>query len=49
MSNISYINHYNIEDPENPFKAFVAAEKPKPFKHEDLTNLKTWIHYPKIF
>ena len=29
------INHYNIEDPENPFKAFVAAEKPKPFKHED--------------
>ena len=40
------INHYNIEDPENPFKAFVLNEKPKPFKHEDLINLKTWIHYP---
>ena len=40
------INHYTIEDPENPFKAFQVAEKPKPFKHEDLTNLKTWIHYP---
>ena len=40
------INHYNIEDPENPFKAFVLNEKPRPFKHEDLINLKTWIHYP---
>ena len=40
------INHYNIEDPENPFKAFTVNEKPKPFKHEDLINLKTWIHYP---
>jgi len=43
------INHYNIEDPENPFKPFVPAEKPKPFKHEDLTNLKAWKHYPQIF
>jgi radial spoke head protein 4A len=40
------LNHYNIEDPENPFKAFVLNEKPKHFTHEDLTNLKNWIHYP---
>ena len=40
------LNHYNIEDPENPFKAFILNEKPKKFKHEDLTNLKNWIHYP---
>lgn len=40
------INHYNIEDPENPFKAFVPNEKPKQLKHEDLIQLKTWIHYP---
>ena len=40
------LNHYNIEDPENPYRAFVPNEKPKKFKHEDLTNLKNWIHYP---
>ena len=40
------INHYNIEDPENPYRAFVPNEKPKKFKHEDLTNLKNWVHYP---
>ena len=40
------INHYTIEDPESPFKPFVPAEKPKPFTYEDLSNLKTWIHYP---
>ena len=40
------INHYNIEDPENPYRAFVPNEKPKQFKHEDLSNLKNWIHYP---
>ena len=32
------LNHYNIEDPENPYKAFVPAEKPKHFKHDDLKN-----------
>ena len=40
------LNHYNIEDPENPYKAFVPAEKPKHFKHDDLINIKNWIHYP---
>ena len=40
------INHYNIEDPENPYKAFVPNEKPKKFKHNDLIDLKNWIHYP---
>ena len=28
------LNHYNIEDPENPYRAFVPNEKPKKFKHE---------------
>ena len=40
------INHYTIEDPENPYRAFIPAEKPKQLKHEDLINLKNWIHYP---
>ena len=40
------INHYNVEDQEIPFKALILNEKPKPFKHEDLTNLNNWIHYP---
>ena len=40
------LNHYNIEDPENPYRAFTPVEKPKQFKHEDLANLKNWIHYP---
>ena len=40
------LNHYKIEDPENPFKAFITEEKPKQFKHEDLLNLNNWIHYP---
>ena len=40
------LNHYKIEDPENPYKPFVPEEKPKQFKHDDLINLKNWIHYP---
>ena len=40
------LNHYNIEDPENPFKNLIPAEKPKQFKHEDFLNLKNWIHFP---
>ena len=40
------INHYNVEDPENPFKAFIPNEKPKKFTHDDLLNLNYWIHYP---
>ena len=40
------LNHYTIEDPENPFRQFVPNEKPKPFTHADLVNLKNWIHYP---
>ena len=40
------LNHYTIEDPENPFKQFVPNEKPKQFKHSDLVSLKNWIHYP---
>ena len=40
------LNHYTIEDPENPYKAFIPGEKPKQFKHDDLINLKNWIHYP---
>ena len=40
------LNHYTIEDPENPFKMFVPNEKPKPFKHDDLLDMKNWIHYP---
>ena len=40
------LNHYTIEDQENPYRAFTPAEKPKQFKHEDLINLKNWIHYP---
>ena len=26
------LNHYKIEDPENPYKPFVPEEKPKQFK-----------------
>ena len=40
------LNHYNIEDPENPFKNLIPTEKPKQFKHEDFLNLKNWIHFP---
>ena len=40
------INHYKVEEQENPFKALTLEEKPKPLKHEDLIQLKTWIHYP---
>lgn len=40
------LNHYTIEDPENPFKPLVPNEKPKMFKHNDLVNLNNWIHYP---
>ena len=40
------LNHYTIEDPENPFKPLVPNEKPKMFKHSDLINLSVWIHYP---
>ena len=40
------LNHYNIEDPENPFKALIPVEKPKQFKHDDFLDLKNWIHFP---
>ena len=40
------LNHYKIEDPENPFKSLTPEEKPKQFKHEDLLDLKNWIHFP---
>ena len=36
------LNHYNIEDPENPFKALIPVEKPKQFKHDDFLDLKNW-------
>lgn len=40
------INHYTIEDAENPFKPFTLNEKPKPFSYDELVDLKYWIHYP---
>ena len=40
------LNHYTVEDQENPYKAFTPVEKPKQFKHDDLIDLKNWIHYP---
>ena len=40
------LNHYTVEDAENPFRPFVVNEKPKQLKHKDLIDLKNWIHYP---
>jgi len=40
------INHYVIEDPENPYKQLTPAEKLKPFTYNELINNKNWIHYP---
>lgn len=40
------INHYTIEDAENPFKALTPAEKPRPFTYNILSKPQTWIHYP---
>ena len=40
------INHYTIEDPENPYKQLTPAEKPKKFTNEILNDKKYWIHYP---
>lgn len=39
------LNHYTIEDLENPFRPLTPSEKPKPLKYEDLISLKNWIHY----
>ena len=40
------VNHYVVEDPESQYKPLAPAEKQKPFTNEELTNLKTWIHFP---
>ena len=40
------INHFTIEDQENPFKPLTPAEKPKKFQYSDLLNLNNWIHFP---
>ena len=40
------LNHYTIEDPENPFKPLIPAEKSKQLKYNDLMNMNNWIHYP---
>ena len=40
------INHYTIEDQENPFKPLTPAEKPKQLKYHDLLKKENWIHFP---
>ena len=40
------INHFTIEDQENPFKPLTPAEKPKQLKYNDLLNKNNWIHFP---
>ena len=40
------INHFTIEDQENPFKPLTPAEKPKQLKYNDLINKENWIHFP---
>lgn len=40
------MGHYIIEDPESPFRQLGKAENQKIFKHNDLINMKNWIHYP---
>jgi radial spoke head protein 4A len=42
------INHWNLAEPDNPdnqFMMLVPNEKPLPFKHNDLLNMKNWIHF----
>ena len=42
------INHWNLAEPDNPdnqFMMLVPNEKPIPFKHNDLLDMKNWIHF----
>lgn len=40
------VGHFTVEDPEQPFKQLTPSEKQKPFTNEEISDMKTWIHFP---